>query len=71
MKEILAKDLKKGDLFYFRDGYWEVIAILITVVRAKCIMTPTSLIYHIGDYNYLPKLSGAKVTLLVRDGEVV
>lgn len=68
MKEVLAKDLKVGDIFYYKDRYWEVISILITVVRVKCIMSPTSWVIDIGDYNYIPKLSRVKVILLCRDG---
>ena len=83
MKKILAKDLQKGDLFYYKDTYREVISDRRhrnqdgTFVEVKCIMSPTPTKKEqedltgidYGTESYL--IDHVEVLLLCRDGEVV
>ncbi len=71
MKETIAKDLKEGDIFYYLNGYWIVVTVLLISIKVKCIMAPTIGLFNIGDYNHLPKYTDCEVKLLVRDGVAV
>ena len=83
MKEIEVRDLRKGDIFYFRDTYRVVVSDRRyrsphgTFVEVKCIMSPTPTRKEredltgidYGTVSYLQDY--ITVQLLVRDGEVV
>lgn len=80
MKEILVRDLKKGDVYY-RNGRYEVVLSDERIersgrdlcIKVKCIMAPTKFKHNrgikIGDEYYLSIL--CNVYLLVRDGKEV
>lgn len=68
MKEILVKDLQKGDVYYYEDRYEIVVSNLLPGKigpKVKVITGPSN-IYKMGYWYYLPIVE--EVLLLVRDG---
>lgn len=77
MKELLVKDLKVGDIFYYDDRYKVVLGESHryrgeVYIKVKCIMAPTELYIDDISIGTVSHMAGyIKVKLLVSEGEEV